>query len=138
MAYQDPADDHEINSVPHGELTLRTLAMPADTNPSGDVFGGWLMGQMDIAGGIAAGIRALGRVATVAVNGFVFHKPVNVGDVLCCYTDIRSTGETSITISVEAWVLRRHEPSRKDKVTEGLFTFVALDDDGNKRRLPEA
>jgi acyl-CoA thioesterase YciA len=136
MTPQDTTDDDENDYHPHGELTLRTLAMPADTNPSGDVFGGWLMGQMDIAGGISAGIRALGRVATVAVDGFVFHKPVNVGDVLCCYTDIRSSGETSITISVEAWVLRRHAPSQKDKVTEGLFTFVALDDAGNKRPLP--
>lgn len=138
MTPQDIGDNRNSEPAPKGELTLRTLAMPADTNPSGDIFGGWLMGQMDIAGGIAAGIRALGRVATVAVNGFVFHKPVNVGDVLCCYTDIRNAGKTSITISVEAWVMRRRDPSRKDKVTEGLFTFVALDDDGNKRPLPEA
>ena len=74
MAHQNIGDSRESDGAPQGELTLRTLAMPADTNPSGDVFGGWLMGQMDIAGGISAGIRALGRVATVAVNGFVFHK----------------------------------------------------------------
>ena len=123
---------------PKGELAIRTLAMPADTNPAGDIFGGWLMSQMDIAGGITAGARARGRVATVAVTGFTFHKPVQVGDVVCCYADIQRIGTTSMMILVEAWVLRRSEPERRVKVTEGKFTFVALDKEGKKRPIPHA
>ena len=121
---------------PRGELAIRTLAMPADTNPHGDIFGGWLISQMDIAGGITANARARGRVATVAVTGFTFHKPVLVGDVVCCYADIRKIGRTSITIGVEAWVLRRDESSDRIKVTEGVFTFVAIDHDGSPRSVP--
>jgi len=128
-----PATEEE----PLGELALRTLALPADTNPSGDIFGGWLMGQMAIAGGIAAGRRAGGRVATVAVDGFTFHKPVHVGDVVCCYTEILRTGRTSVTIRVQAWTLRRHQADVRIKVTEGNFTFVALDENGNKRLVPD-
>ena len=123
---------------PKGELAIRTLAMPADTNPAGDIFGGWLMSQMDIASSITAGVRARGRVATVAVTGFTFHKPVQVGDVVCCYADIHRIGTTSMMISVEAWVLRRSEPERRVKVTEGSFTFVALDEEGKKRPIPQA
>lgn len=123
---------------PRGELALRTLAMPADANPNGDIFGGWLMSQMDIAGGITAFSRAKGRVATVAVNGFTFHLPVQVGDVLCCYADIVKTGRTSITILVEAWVLRQRLKAQREKVTEGTFTFVAIDDERNKREIPPA
>lgn len=130
---QDPDTD-----TPQGELTLRTLAMPADTNPAGDIFGGWLMGQMDIAGGIAAGQRARGRVATVAVDGFVFHKPVHVGDVVCCYTQLIDVGTTSVTILVQAWALRGRVSGNRVKVTEGTFAFVALDEDGRKRPVPEA
>ena len=118
---------------PKGELAIRTWAMPADTNPAGDIFGGWLISQMDIAGGITAGVRAHGRVATVAVTGFTFHKPVKVGDVVCCYADIQKVGKTSITIGIEAWVLRRDEPEDRFKATEGVFTFVALDGDGKPR-----
>ena len=123
---------------PKGELAIRTLAMPADTNPAGDIFGGWLMSQMDIASSITAGVRARGRVATVAVTGFTFHKPVQVGDVVCCYADIQRSGTTSMMILVEAWVLRRSEPERRVKVTEGSFTFVALDEEGKKRPIPHA
>lgn len=126
----DPADE------PSGELALRTLAMPADSNPNGDIFGGWLMAQMDIAGGITAFSRARGRVATVAVDGFTFHLPVQVGDVLCCYADIIKIGRTSLTIRVQAWVLRQRQKSHREKVTEGIFTFVAIDDDGAKRPVP--
>ncbi len=121
---------------PKGELAIRTLAMPADANPSGDIFGGWLISQMDIAGGITAGVRAHGRVATVAVTGFTFHKPVLIGDVICCYADIQKVGKTSITIGIEAWALRRHEAKDRIKVTEGVFTFVALDGDGKPRPVP--
>ena len=87
--------------APRGELTTRTVAMPRDTNPSGDIFGGWLMSQMDIAGGVCAGSRARGRVATVAVEGMVFHAPVHVGNVLCCYAEIKKVGTTSMTLRIE-------------------------------------
>ena len=123
---------------PKGELAIRTLAMPADANPNGDIFGGWLISQMDIAGGITAGARAHGRVATVAVTGFTFHKPVLIGDVICCYADIQKVGKTSITIGIEAWVLRRHDPKDRIKVTQGVFTFVALEADGKPRPVPPA
>jgi acyl-CoA thioesterase YciA len=116
-----------------GELAIRTLAMPADANPSGDIFGGWLISQMDIAGGITARAKALGRVATIAVTGFTFHKPVLVGDVVCCYADIHKIGRTSITIALEAWVLRQHDTEELIKVTEGVFTYVAIDKIGNPR-----
>lgn len=123
---------------PRGELTIQTLAMPADTNPSGDIFGGWLLSQMDIAGGIIAGRRARGRITTVAVEGMVFHRPVWVGDVVCCYAELLKVGTTSLTVRVEAWVVRRHDPVDRFKVTEGEFTYVALDHAGVKRRVPAA
>jgi len=125
-----------VLETPRGELALRTLAMPADTNPSGDIFGGWVMAQMDIAGGITAWNQADGRVATVAVDGFTFHRPIFVGDVVCCYTEVVKTGRTSITVLVSAWVLRGRRPDQRIKVTEGTFTFVAIDADGNKREVP--
>jgi len=127
----------DAENTPHGRLEIRTLAMPTDTNPSGDVFGGWLMSQMDIASGIAADKRAKGRVATVAVTGMTFHRPVYVGDVLCCYVEIPKVGRTSITTHVEAWVQRRGEEGQHIKVTEGIFTFVAIDEDGKPRQVPE-
>lgn len=123
-------------SEPKGEPAIRTLAMPADANPAGDIFGGWLISQMDIAGSVTASARAHGRVATVAVTGFTFHKPVLVGDVVCCYADIQKVGTTSITIGIQAWVLRRDKSKDRIKVTEGVFTFVALDDKGKKRPVP--
>ena len=110
--------DYPEGIEPKGQLALRTLAMPADANPSGDIFGGWMMAQMDIAGGVTAEVRAKGRVATVAVDGFTFHEPVFVGDVLCCYADIQRVGKTSVTIMVEAWVLRRRESKHRIKVTD--------------------
>ena len=121
---------------PRGELALRTLAMPGDTNPAGDIFGGWLMGQMDIAGGILAGMRAQGRVATIAVDGFVFHNPVHVGDVLCCYGDVLEIGRTSIKLRIQAWVLRGRQAGDRVKVTEGIFTFVAIDENRKPRVIP--
>ena len=122
----------QSHDEPDGELTTRTLAMPADANPSGDIFGGWVLSQMDIAGGIAAGQRAKGRVATVAVNAMTFIRPVNVGDILCVYATIERVGRTSISVNLEAWALRGRLGERV-KVTEGTFTFVALDQDGNSR-----
>lgn len=120
---------------PRGDLATRTLAMPADANPNGDIFGGWVLAQMDIAGGITAGQRARGRVATVAVDAMVFHRPVYVGDVLCTYADIIRVGRTSIAIHVEAWALRSRQGERV-KVTQGTFTLVAIDDNGRPRPVP--
>ncbi len=121
---------------PRGELAIRTLAMPADANPSGDIFGGWVLAQMDIAGGITAGRRAHGRVATVAVTAMTFHLPVYVGDVLCVYADIEKVGRTSIAVNLEAWALRGRQGERV-RVTEGRFVFVAIDAEGRPRPVPE-
>ena len=122
---------------PKGALTIRTLAMPADTNPAGDIFGGWVMSQMDIAGAIAAVERAKGRVVTVAVEAMSFIAPVKVGDILCVYTSIERVGTTSITIAVEAWA-RRNRLDDRVKVTDGHFVYVSLGDDGRKRPVPPA
>ncbi|HEX2136125.1 MAG TPA: acyl-CoA thioesterase [Microvirga sp.] len=122
--------------VPRGDLTTRTLAMPADANPSGDIFGGWVLSQMDIAAGLCAAQRAQGRVATVAVDAMHFIKPVFVGDVLCVYTSISREGRTSVSINVEAWALRNRLGERV-KVTHGVFTMVALDEQGKPTALPE-
>jgi acyl-CoA thioesterase YciA len=120
---------------PRGELSIRTLAMPADANPNGDIFGGWVLSQMDIGGGIAAGRRARGRVATVAVDAMTFHLPVYVGDVLCVYADLERVGRTSMTLWLEAWALRGRLGERV-RVTEGRFTFVAIDETGKPRPVP--
>ena len=117
---------------PKGMPALRTMAMPADTNPAGDIFGGWLMAQMDLAGGIVAKQRAGGRTATVAVESMVFHKPVHVGDVICCYADVASVGNTSITVDLQAWVIRG-DGTGETRVTEGTFTYVAIGPNGRPR-----
>ena len=128
------------NNQPRGELILRTMAMPADTNPNGDIFGGWIMSQMDIAGGILAKEVAAGRTVTVAVDGMKFLRPVKVGDVVCCYGGLLRIGTTSISLHLEVWVkpiLREIEaPETRFKVTEADFTFVAIDDEGKKRPVP--
>ena len=116
---------------------IRTIAMPADINPNGDIFGGWLMAQMDLAGGNAAMRRARGRCATVAVDGMVFHQPVFVGDEVSLYGHILRIGRTSITIRVEAW-RRSRTDNAEQKVTEGTFTFVAIDENGKPRPVPPA
>jgi acyl-CoA thioesterase YciA len=126
---------NDTQAEPQGALTIRTLAMPADTNPAGDIFGGWVMSQMDIAGSIAAVERVQGRVVTVAVEAMTFIAPVKVGDVLCVYTSIERVGNTSITVSIEAWARRRLEG--RHKVTEGRFVYVALGEDGQKRRIEQ-
>ena len=131
----DTAPANGTRAEARGELAVRTLAMPADTNPSGDVFGGWLMSLMDVAGGIAAGAVAQGRVATVAVTDMAFLRPVKVGDVVCCYTDLVRKGRTSLTFRVEAWVLRQRLGDRI-QVTSADFTYVALDGDGKPRPVP--
>lgn len=120
-------------------MLLRTLAMPADTNPSGDIFGGWIMSQMDMAGGILAKQVAQGRVVTVAVESIHFIKPVYVGDVVCCYGKVIQVGTTSITVDLEVWVRRVSAPEGgKDyhyKVTRAAFTYVAVDEHGEKRPI---
>jgi acyl-CoA thioesterase YciA len=131
----DTAPANGTRAEARGELAVRTLAMPADTNPSGDVFGGWLMSLMDVAGGIAAGAVAQGRVATVAVTDMAFLRPVKVGDVVCCYTDLVRKGRTSLTFRVEAWALRQRLGDRI-QVTSADFTYVALDGDGKPRPIP--
>jgi acyl-CoA thioesterase YciA len=128
--------DTDTGTEPKGALTVRTMAMPADTNPSGDIFGGWVMSQMDIAGGIAAGERARGRVVTVAVEAMTFISPVKVGDILCVYTRIDRVGTTSIAVAIEAWA-RRNRLDDRVKVTEGRFIYVALGEDGRKRAVPK-
>lgn len=125
-----------------GNLILRTLAMPGDTNPNGDVFGGWIMSQMDIAGGILAKETARSRVVTVAVDGFKFLKPVTVGDVVCCYGRVRRVGTTSIAIELEVWVKQVRAETEEEwprfKVTEAVFTYVAIDGQGRKRTIKAA
>ena len=112
--------------LPAGELDLRTLAMPADTNANGDIFGGWIMSQMDIGGAILAKEIAEGRVVTVAVNAITFLKPVAVGDVVCCYARCIRTGRSSITVNIEVWVKKvASEPiGQRECVTEAVFTYV--------------
>ncbi|MEO9297723.1 acyl-CoA thioesterase [Devosia alba] len=110
--------------------------MPADTNPAGDIFGGWVMSQMDIAGAIAAVERVTGRVVTVAVEAMTFIAPVKVGDVLCVYTTVERIGTTSITIGIEAWA-RRNRVDARVKVTDGRFIYVSLNEDGTKRPIAE-
>ena len=122
---------------PQGDLTVRTIAMPADTNANGDIFGGWVMSQMDQAGGIAGVERARGRVVTIAVDGMTFIRPVKVGDVLCVYTKVESVGRTSMKIHIEAWA-RRFRTNLREKVTDATFTFVAIDDEGRPRPVPPA
>lgn len=120
---------------PSGDLTVRTIAMPADTNANGDIFGGWVLSQMDQAGGIAGVERAQGRVVTVAVEAMTFIRPVRVGDVLCVYTRVDKVGRTSMKIHLEAWA-RRFQTQFREKVTEATFTFVAIDDEGRPRPIP--
>ena len=126
----------EQQAGPRGLLATRTLAMPGDANPAGDIFGGWVMAQMDIAGGIAASYRAKGRVATVAITAMSFHLPVHIGDVLSVYADVERVGRTSISIHLEAWAERGRQEGQEVRVTEAKFVFVALDVDGRPRPVP--
>lgn len=120
---------------PQGELTLRTLAMPGDANAAGDIFGGWVMAQMDLACGIRAAERAKGRVVTAAVKEMAFAMPVKIGDTLCIYSDIQSVGRTSMTLKIEVWA-QRYLSDRMDKVTDGIFIMVALDQNGKPTPVP--
>ncbi|MEJ5218385.1 acyl-CoA thioester hydrolase YciA [Cognatishimia sp. D5M38] len=124
------------HSEPSGELTLRTLAMPSDVNVNGDIFGGWVLSQMDIAAGIVSRETSQGRAATIAVDAMKFIRPVKVGDVLCVYASLARVGRTSMAIEVEAWV-RRGTIGTREKVTEAVFTFVAIDEEGRPRAVPQ-
>lgn len=123
------------SAEPRGTLTVRTMAMPVDTNANGDIFGGWVMSRMDQAGGIAGVERAMGRVVTVAVESMNFIQPMKVGDVLCVYCDIEKVGRTSMKIYVEAFA-KRFLTGERHKVTDATFTFVAIDEDGKPRPVP--
>lgn len=120
--------------LPEGELALQTFAMPADANWNGDIFGGWLVSQMDLACAVSARRRAKGRVATVAIDSMVFLRPVPIGSLVSCYTQLQDIGRSSMKILVEVWI----GDEEKSKVTEGLFTFVAIDETGRTRAVPTA
>lgn len=128
--------DHDIDDVPQpaGALALQTIAMPRDTNANGDIYGGWLVSQMDLAGSLTAQEIAAGRVATVAIDGMAFYMPVEVGAVVSCYTDVLDIGRSSIRINVEVWIARRNASERL-KVTEGEFVFVSIDERGRTRPI---
>ena len=126
--------DNAINSP---TLALRTVAMPAFANPHGDIFGGWLLSQMDLAGGTVASRHAKGRVATVAITAMTFHRPVFIGDEVSCYAEIVKIGRTSMTVKIQAFA-HRGRTGEKIEVTEGLFTYVAVNSEGRPRPLVEA
>ena len=126
-----------MEQLPEGKQpALRVMPMPADANQNGDIFGGWIMAQVDLAGGVLAGRHARGRVATVAVNSFQFKQPVQIGDVLSFYVELERIGKTSITVTVEVYAERRPEDPRTVKVTEATLTYVAIDRDGRPRTVP--
>ncbi|QIQ21617.1 acyl-CoA thioester hydrolase YciA [Zophobihabitans entericus] len=130
----------EEKSTPKGELVLRTLAMPADSNPYGHIFGGWIMSQMDLGGAILAKEVAKGRVVTVNVSSITFLKPALIGDVVCCYARVLKTGRTSLTIAIEVWVKKVTDYTRIGErfcITEAEFTYVSVDKHFNPKPLPE-
>jgi acyl-CoA thioesterase YciA len=118
-----------MSNIPQGDLAIRALAMPADANPSGDIFGGWVLSQMDIAASTCAVERAQCRTVTVALDAMSFISPVKIGDVLSVYTELKKVGNTSMDIYVEAWA-KRGRLGQMDKVTEAMFKFVAVDENG--------
>ncbi|KOO05443.1 acyl-CoA thioester hydrolase YciA [Vibrio nereis] len=124
-------------NAPRGQLLLRTLAMPADTNANGDIFGGWIMSQLDLAGGILAKEISSGRIVTVSVSSITFKKPVRVGDVVCCYGECTNIGRTSMSINLEVWVKPVTENGIQDRyqVCEATFNYVAIDSDGKPRPI---
>jgi acyl-CoA thioesterase YciA len=132
-----PTDAQPTDAQPRGELSLRMVAMPADTNANGDIFGGWIMSLMDLAAGTAAAARARGRTATAAVSHLSFLLPVKVGDVVCVYTEVIRVGRTSMSLAVEAWALPRGLGERH-KVTAAEFVMVAVDAAGKPRPVPPA
>jgi acyl-CoA thioesterase YciA len=129
-------NDIDSAPIPQGDLALQTVAMPKDTNASGDIFGGWLLSQMDMAGAITAGEVAGGRVATVAIEGMALLTPVHVGAVVTCYCDVLEVGRSSVRIVVEVWINSKHD-GEPIKVTEGEFVFVAIDENGRTRAITQ-
>ena len=129
------AGEQAAATGPKGEMTVKVVAMPADTNANGDIFGGWVLSQMDMAGGIAGVERAKGRVVTIKVDTMTFIRPVRVGDVLSVYTEVERIGRTSMKIHIEAWA-KRFLSHELEKVTDAIFTFVAIDDAGRPRPIP--
>ncbi len=127
---------HDVLTLPHRAPTLRVVPMPADLNQNGDVFGGWVMAQVDVAGAIPAMRRARGRVATVSVNSFQFKQPVSVGDIVSFYAEIVRVGKTSVTVRVEVFAERNYSAPIIVRVTQAELTYVAIDENGNKRSLP--
>ena len=127
--------DPKSNRPPEIEPATRAIAMPADANGNGDIFGGWIMSQMDLAGGSVASLQAPGRVATVGVKEIAFHVPVAIGDAVCCYAQFKRRGRASVTTKIEVWV-RRRAVDIELKVTEGGFTYVAIEGDGSPKLLP--
>ena len=126
-------------ALPEGKIpALRVVPMPADSNQNGDIFGGWIMAQVDVAGGIVAGRVARGRVATVSVNSFVFKQPVQIGDVLSFYAEVQRIGNTSVTVNVEVYAERGRADTKVVKVTEATLTFVAIDLEGRPRPIPKS
>lgn len=120
------------------ELVLKVIPMPADVNANGDIFGGWVMAQIDMAGSVLPARLIGGRIATVAVNEIVFRQPVKVGDLLSFYALISRIGNTSVTVDVEVWAERIHAQGESIKVTEARLTFVAVDDNGRPRPVPKS
>ena len=131
MADQAPTQERP----PSYEPALRAIPMPSDANQSGDIFGGWVLSQMDLAGGAIAARRVKGRCATVAITAMTFHQPIFVGDEVSCYAEVVRVGRTSLTVKIESWA-RRWGHTEPIKVTEGLFTFVALGPDRRPRPVP--
>ena len=131
---------HTIQKHQPGErqLAIRVLAMPADANAFGDIFGGWLMSQVDIAGSTVACQVAQGRVVTVAVNDFQFIKPVYIGDLVSCYSEVKRIGHTSINVETEVFVEREQDPASMHRVAEATVTYVAIDKEGKPREVPQA
>lgn len=125
-----------MEKPPTGDPALRTLAMPADANVNGDIFGGWVLSQMDLAGSVPASVRADGRIATVAVDAMRFHRPIHVGDLVTCYAEIIKVGRTSLTVHIDTWA-KRQRTDENVKVTEGNFVYVAIDAAGTPRPIPE-
>ncbi len=124
---------------PDGMLVLRTLAMPRDSNPGGDIFGGWILSQMDIGGGLIAKEVARGRVVTVTVDKMTFVRPVHVGDTICVYAEVVRIGNSSMDVKLEVWAkdLMEEFEEQRHIVTEGVFRFVAIDEEGRSRRIPD-
>jgi len=130
----DEFDEMDYEPTPEGELSLQTIAMPADTNPNGDIFAGWLMSQMDLAGSIKAQEVAKGTVTTVSVTNMVFLRPVPVGATISCYAKVLEVGRSSVQVDIDVW-LRIPSSRESYKVTDGVFVYVAIDDNGRTRPI---